>query len=173
MSKQKTIHTLETLLRRTTEEGDCMLWDGYLGNGTPMVYHDGKLIQVRKLVLILTNVPPRGQYTTCRCGDPLCVAPQHIVQRTTKEQHRLMGLRVSKSATNHARIAKITKARRSKLAKITQEQANEIRVSSESGPVLGARYGITKSQVRNIKIGRSWSTALDFGNPFAGLGARA
>lgn len=172
MSKTKTVYTLQTLLDRTTEEGDCRLWTGYAQNGAPMVFHDGKLIQVRKLVLILTGVTLRGQYTACRCGDPLCVAPAHIVQRTVKEHHTLMGLRVSQSSSNPARVAKITKARRGKLAKITQEQANEIRCSDESGPVLGARYGITKSQVRNIKIGRSWNVSLDFGNPFAGLGAR-
>ena len=170
--RAKTVYTLQTLLDHTTEEGDCLLWDGYMQNGVPMVYHDGQLVQVRKLVLVLSGAKLSGKYRTCSCGDSRCVALDHIVQRTAKTHFTMMGKQVGLASSNTARIAKITKYRRDVMAKITQEQANEIRLSEETGPVLGARYGITKSQVSNIKAGRSWAQKLDFGNPFAGLGGR-
>jgi len=167
MTRTNTIHTLESLRAWTTEEGDCLLWGKYLGNGVPMVYHDGKFIQVRKLVLRLSGVPPLGCYTAARCGNPTCVELTHIVQRTAKQHHSHMGKQVSLAPTNQMRIAKITKARRASVGKINQEQAIEIRMSEESGPVLAERYGVTRTMIARIKSGKSW--AQDFGNPFAGL----
>lgn len=167
MAKPKTIHTIESLMTLTTEEGDCRLWDKYIGNGVPMVYHDGKLIQVRKLMLMLQGIEVRTRYTAPTCNNPLCVDPSHIIQRTAKQQHTHMAKLVSGSPSNHSRIIKITKARREQVAKITQEQAIEIRMSDESGPVLADRFGITRSMVNRIKRGQSW--VQEFGNPFAGL----
>ena len=167
MAKPKTIHTIESLMALTTEEGDCRLWDKYLGNGVPMVFHDGKLIQVRKLLLLLQGIEVRTRYTAPTCNNPLCVEPSHIVQRTSKQQHAHMARQVSASPSNHSRIIKITKARREQVGKITQEQAIEIRMSDESGPVLAGRFGITRSMVNRIKRGQSW--AQEFGNPFSSL----
>lgn len=167
MAKPKTIHTLESLYALTTEEGDCRLWDKYLGNGVPMVYHDGKFIQVRKLILTLQGIDVWARYTASRCNNPLCVEFDHIIQRSAKQQHTHMGKRVAVSPSNHARIAKITLARRQQVGKINQAQAIEIRMSEESGPVLAERYGVTRTLISRIKRGKSW--AQEFGNPFAGL----
>lgn len=135
-----------------------------------MVYHDGALIAVRKLVLQLHGVPIVGAYHGTSCGNPLCVEHSHIVQRTPKQHHKHMGKLVSRSASNAARIAKITKTKRDG-GKITQDHAALIRLSDETGPVLAERYGVTKSLVNRIKAGKSWTK--EFGNPFTGLGARA
>lgn len=167
MAKPKTIHTIESLMALTTEEGDCRLWDKYLGNGVPMVYHDGRFIQVRKLILELQGVDVWARYTSPRCNNPLCVEPSHIIQRSPKQQHTHMAKRVSIAPSNQGRIIKITKARREQVGKITQAQAIEIRMSDESGPVLAERFGITRSMVNRIKRGKSW--VQEFGNPFAGL----
>ena len=167
MAKPKTIHTIESLMALTTEEGNCRLWNKYLGNGVPMIYHDGKFIQVRKLLLTLQGIEIRTRYTSPSCNNPLCVEPSHIVQRTEKQQHTHMARLVSQSPSNHMRLAKITKARRDLYAKLTQEQAIEIRMSIESGPVLAERYGVTRTLISRIKRGQTW--AQQFGNPFAGL----
>lgn len=156
MAKPKTIHTLESLFALTTEEGECRLWNKYLGNGVPMVYHDGRFIQVRKLILTLQGIDVWARYTASRCNNPLCVEPSHIIQRSPKQQHLHMAKQVSLSPSNPARIAKIT-----------QEQAIEIRLSDESGPVLAERFGVTRTMISRIKRGESW--AHEFGNPFSGL----
>lgn len=167
MAKPKTIHTIESLMALTTEEGDCRLWDKYLGNGVPMVFHDGRFIQVRKLILELQGVDVWARYTSPRCNNPLCVEPSHIIQRSPKQQHTHMAKRVSLAPSNQGRIIKITKARRAAVGKITQDQAIEIRMSDESGPVLADRYGVTRTMISRIKRGESW--AQEFGNPFSGL----
>lgn len=167
MSKPKTIHTLQSLYALTTEEGDCRLWKKYLGNGVPMVYHDGKVIQVRKLILMLKRVEVTARYVAPKCDNPLCVKPSHIVQRTSQEQHAHMARLVSKAPSNHSRIIKITKTRREQVGKLNQAQAMEIRMSEESGPVLADRYGVTRTLINRIKRGESW--VQEFGNPFAGL----
>ena len=59
--------------------------------------------------------------------------------------------------------------RASNQAKLTAEQAREIRESLESGPVLALRYGVNKSLINNIKRGEAWRV---YASPFAGLGAR-
>lgn len=167
MAKPKTIHTLETLTALATEEGDCLLWGKYLGNGVPMVYHDGKLIQVRKLILTLSGVHVWAPYVAAKCGNPTCIDQGHIVQRSTKQQHAHMGRLVSLAPSNPHRIVKITKARRDQVGKLTQEQAIEIRMSGESGPALAARFGVSRELVNRIKRGESW--AHEFGNPFSSL----
>lgn len=167
MAKPKTIHTLDSLFALTTEEGECRLWNKYLGNGVPMIYHDGQFIQVRKLILMLQGIDIRTRYISPKCNNPLCVEPSHIVQRTAQQQHSHMAKMVSQSPSNQMRIAKITKARRQQVGKLNQEQAIEIRMSDESGPVLAARYGVSRELVNRIKRGESWSQ--QFGNPFAAL----
>lgn len=167
MAKPKTIHTVQSLYALTTDEGECRLWDKYLGNGVPMVFHDGRFIQVRKLILELQGVHVWARYTSPKCNNPLCVDADHIVQRSPKQQHTHMAKRVSLAPSNPMRIAKITKARREQVGKINQAQAMEIRMSEESGPVLAERYGVTRTLISRIKRGESW--AQEFGNPFAGL----
>jgi hypothetical protein len=46
------------------------------------------------------------------------------------------------------------------------DQARTIRMSGESGPVLATRYGVNRSVINNIKLGRSWK---DYKNPFSAL----
>ena len=59
-------------------------------------------------------------------------------------------------------------ALRRSLDGLTIEQAREIRMSDESGPVLALRYGVDKSLINGIKAGRNWKEYSNT-NPFAGL----
>jgi len=170
--RANTVYTLKSLLERTTKDGSCLLWDGYMDNGVPMVCHDGKMVQVRKLVLLLKGVELKGKFRSCSCGDPRCVEPKHIVQRSAQEHQAYMIKKGVQSPNNAVRIAKIAMTRRKMLAKITQEQANDIFLSDEPNRVLAARNGISPSQVSNIKTRKAWKQHLDFGSPWAGLGSR-
>ena len=70
-----------------------------------------------------------------------------------------------------ARTAKIAKTRRHSNVnkKLDIDKAREIRMSTESGPVLAARYGVNRSLISRIKRGTDWK---DYANPYAALGAR-
>ncbi len=160
------VQTMETLLARTVEVGECREWQGYVGNGVPQVSHQGKVVAVRRLMLELQGRTLRpGDHAGCSCGNSLCV--QHIVQRTHAQHARAMSKSPARSEL--ARAAKLAQHARAHRAKITMEIAREIRCSPDSGPVLAARYGIDKGLVSRIRRNEAWR---EFSSPFAGLGSR-
>jgi len=163
-----TVHTIESLMEKTIEEGDCRLWTGYIGNNTPQVSHEKKMVMVRRLILKLKGKRvARADHVGTTCGVCGCVEPSHIQQRTRREHSSLMGL--SPNRNRLARAAKMAKHARENRAKLSIEIAREIRASDESGPVWAARLGITRGLVSRIRRGQAWR---EFGgNPFAGLGA--
>ena len=62
-----TIHTIKSLMERTSVEGDCIEWLGYSYEGNnPQVSHAGKMVAVRKLVMLLSGrkLPDRAYFKT-------------------------------------------------------------------------------------------------------------
>jgi hypothetical protein len=163
-------HTIESLKARTIEEGDCWLWQGYKANGTPQVSNPrpgfrSKMYSVRRLMRELaTEKPtPDGHYVTS-CGTPDCVNPKHVLYRTDEQHLQAIG-RLSSTG--------ITKARKLRQhymkvgrAKLTDEIAQEIRLSNESSPALAQRYGVDRSLISKVRRGEAWKVLA---NPFRGL----
>lgn len=160
-------HTIDSLRARCEEEGHCWLWTGYFGNGVPMVYSKGRMRSVR-LVLLELQGPVRrsAKYFAPTCGNAACVCPDHIAQRHPAEHMAHMGRNVD--SRGPARRIKLTAHARATKAKLTIEQAREIRMSTESGPVLAERYGVSRSIVNRIRRGEAWA---DQQNPFWRLAA--
>jgi DNA-binding transcriptional regulator YiaG len=167
MSKPRKVHTTESLLARTLEDGDCRVWQGYSTNKTPQVDHQGRMTSVRKLLFVLSGkVAEEGAYFGAKCQTVNCVCPDHIIKRHPKLQMKAMAKAASTGTVKAERLRKMTQTRRKTWAKLDMEKANTIRNSEESGPVLAQRYGITRSLVNRIKRGDQWR---DTSNPFAGL----
>lgn len=158
--------TMETLLARTVEEGECLLWEGSMGNArVPQATHGGKMVPVRRLMLEFQGKPPTStDFVSCTCGNHLCVSPSHI-QRRTKEEH-VVAMGSSPNRKRLARASKLASYAREHRAKLTMEQAREIRCSDESGTVLADRYGVHRCLINRIKRGEAWR---GYSNPFAGL----
>jgi hypothetical protein len=169
MKRTITIHTLESIMARTVEEGECLLWTGYFANKVPMVSHAGKVVAVRRLILELSGktINPTD-FASCRCKNKSCVLPAHIELRTKSQHSAAMGN--SPNRKENVRAAKLaTTWRESGRTKITIEIARAIRCSSDSGPVESKRYGIDKAMISRIRRGEAWR---EFSTPFSGLGAR-
>lgn len=167
-NKPKKLQTMESLLARTIEEGECQLWPGYIGNGVPQVSHNGKVVSIRRLMLeLLGKAVDPTDYASPRCHNTACVCPEHIVHRTAAQHARAM----AKAPTRNEdlRAAKLAATARKGDTKISIEKAREIRCSDETGPVLAERYGVGKGLIARIRRGEAWR---EFSNPFAGLGAR-
>jgi len=165
-SKPIAVQTMETLLARTVEEGECLLWGGYIGNSVPQVSHKGKVIAVRRLMLEFQGKVLRaGDHASTKCRNHACVHPEHISHRN-KFQHSAAML--SAPRNEEVRAAKLAAFRR-KTAKLDMDKAREIRCSEESGPTLAAKFGVNKALIARIRRGEAWR---EFSNPFAGLGAR-
>jgi len=159
------VHTERSILSRAVEVGECMEWQGYLANGTPAVCHEGRVVMVRRLLLSFRGVEvPQGSYAAPRCGNPLCVHPDHIAIRSQKQHAIVMAKGIDYNAPE--RIRKLTDSARELRAKLDIEKAREIRMSHEPSSVLADRYSVNKSLINRIKRGDAWR---DIRNPFAGL----
>lgn len=166
--------TLDDIRERCRMCGDC--WECITAAKTEhhrryvQVKHAGKHILARRLAYQLNRgVTVRGDLNIVPdCGNPYCINPAHQKALTESQKARRAA---SRGAFNSpVRAAKIAATRRRTNAKLTSQQAAEIRISDEPGPVLSARYGINNSLVNRIKRGDAWR---DYASPFLALGARA
>lgn len=162
------VYTLDTLLAKTEEVGDCLEWTGgYTGNGHPCTKHNGKAWMVRRLVLRLKGIEikPAHVVVPAKCDNLRCINPEHQVQRSERQHMKVMGLAGGQS--DHLRSAKIAATKRARgQARLTEDQVREIRASTGTLRELSAIYGVNKSRICGIRLGRMWK---DFSNPFAGL----
>lgn len=167
MGRPKAIHTLETILARTDEVGECLEWQGIMNNKTPQVRIDGKLLTVRRFIRDLQGKPASANvFLVPSCGNQKCVHPDHIMDRTRAKHMQVMGKLVQH---NHpVRVAKLQKAKASErvlddngLAVVltdprrAQDVADELRVS--------------KSLVNRIRKGTAYRQVSAATNPFSGL----
>ena len=162
MTRALTSHTVESLLARTEEEGDCRLWTGFLQNKmVPVVFHEGKLWSVRKLIATLEGrkVPSTGAWST-RCGCKSCVAPAHIMRRAPKEHIAHMQKTMFSNATLVAvRNTKLGLKKR----KVTDAMAAEIRGSNESHVAIAKRLGLSVGTIKKWRYGQVGATLADAG----------
>lgn len=166
---QRSAHTqltLEGLLARTVEVGDCREWQDYSGNGTPLVHDGTKMQPVRRVINQLLGKPV-GKYLVPRCDNPACVAPEHIQSRTQAQHSQRMAAKVDMQAP--ARVLKLQKTARAHRGKITEEIASAIFYSTTPAKEEAARYNIAKSLVCRIRRGESWRELSAANNPWVGL----
>lgn len=158
--------TLETLIARTQEEGQCMTWQGYFGNGVPMVSNPEErgMISVRRLILQLTGKnPPDGGFIAPRCGNRQCVNPQHLQHRTQRQHMAHIASEGSKNEMlNELRKAKISKAKR--------QISDTVRQAIIDSPLIAAlaakKYGVSVSTVKKYRVE---AKTIKLGNVWAGL----
>jgi len=164
MSKPATIHTTESLLARTVEVGDCKEWLGYCNNDNPRVYHEGRLHPVRKVLCWLRgqNVPSHF-FVSNSCGNPKCIAPEHIVMRTPKQHAIIMSKRVNYQ--HPSRVLKLTEKAQVR-RKLTDEQLHEILTSDKSRRMLGKEFSVNPSLISKIRSGKAHRMAAARNNPF-------
>jgi hypothetical protein len=169
MSKPITIHTVESLMDRVIEVGECWEWQRYSHNNVPQVFNGEKMVPVRRLFADLLGKPfPEGGYIVPRCDESKCVNPAHAKHYTERAFSLYRARRAAKShAGNLLRSAKIQAHKRATVAKITQEQADEIRLSTRPSREEAKIYGIDKSLVCRIRAGKAWVRLA--ANPFVGL----
>jgi hypothetical protein len=163
-----TIHTIESLMQRTSVEGDCIEWLGYSYEGNnPQVSHAGKMVAVRKLVMLLSGrkLPDRAYYKTT-CGNDLCVRLEHIKVVDTQKHMAAMAKNVRHNAPT--RIAKL-QASAINRRKLTDEQVQDILLSSGSSRALALQYGVSPGTISKVKGHRARRVVSASMNPFAGL----
>jgi hypothetical protein len=170
MAKPKTIHTVESMLASAQEEGDCRLWMGSMGTTkTPQVWHEGKMVAVRRLLRTLAGEEtPPGVYVCASCRDQRCIEPQHTILRYPGSHYKAMAKAAHTGTHKTIRRTRLSEWRRANPIKLDADRANAIRGDDRCYREIAATFGISKDMVGKIKRGQLWR---DHSNPFAGLGA--
>ena len=167
MGRKKVIQTLDTILARTDEVGECLEWQGIMANATPQIRIDRKLLSVRRVIReLLGRQAKTGNFLAASCGNSKCVKPEHIIEHTQRQHMKAI---TSKVDHNHpVRIAKLQKAKQH-LRVVSDEALMMIRSDSRSGKVVASELGVSKSLVNKIRRGECYRDVRASSNPFAGL----
>jgi hypothetical protein len=138
-------------MRDARREGECLV--AAAGHpdrsGHRRLWAHGRLVGVHRLAWQEANgreVPP-GLLVRHSCDNPPCIEPSHLLLGTVADNNRDRDERGRHRALRGSENGR---------AKLTEAQANEIRLSGASGPVLAARYGISRSTVSLIRKGRRY-----------------
>ena len=139
------------LLGNTVQTADgCMRWAGAMDSGQITARVDGEKLNVRtELWRLYGRKPlPPGFCVRSVCGDPLCVAREHMVA----EAHAAAIRNIPRPVHVRAKIAAGKRAN----SKITMAVADEIRASTLSDRVLAEKFGVHPSMVGRIRRGDNW-----------------
>ena len=124
----------------------CWIWTGavFPRNGYGAFAHTEQLAHRMAWLLYRGAIPRRAQVLHS-CDVPCCVNPEHLF--------------IGNQADNMA--DKVRKDRQSRgvgtgMAKITEEQVTLIRTDQRKQAAIAAQYGISQSQVCDIKRRASW-----------------
>ena len=167
--------TRDELIRQmTVEEGDCLIWQGPADRGRPTFevrYQDGKRRRVAaRMWLALLAGDAKAQADEARmlagqpwtsvwvatCGNPRCVAPEHV-QRITQQEHmsragRSTWANAASRSVATERIAAVTRKQRGVL---TAEQVAQL-------PALVAHHGTQRKAAAVLGVSQatvSWLLA--------------
>ena len=164
MAKPQTIHTVESLLARTVDVGECKEWLGYSNNNNPRVYHEGRLQPTRKVLCKLNgqHIPP-GFFVGTSCGNRKCVNPAHAVIRTPRQHAVIMAENVDHM--HPSRLLKLTEKAQVR-RKLTDEQLEEIRMTGTSRRILAEKFAVNPSLISRIRAGKAHRMSAARNNPF-------
>ena len=167
MGRPKVIQTLETILARTDEVGECLEWQGIMHNGTPQIRIDRKLLSVRRAIRELQGKPASSSvFLATSCGNPKCVHPDHIMARTKTQHMQAMGKLIQH---NHpVRIAKLQKAKASE-RKLDATGLALVLTDPRRAQDVAEELNVSKSLVTRIRRGEAYRQVSAASNPFAGL----
>lgn len=147
------VNLIARLLARCTEVGDCLIWQGRVAHGSPLVHLGGKYLTARRVLWEATHgAIPRGLYPSCICHETACMNIKHIRLMTTQQI-------AAKAATRGAfsrpeRRAAIALAVRRK-SNLTPEMLHRIR-AADTGAAVARELGISKSLATKIRAGKAW-----------------
>lgn len=130
---------------KVEKSSSCWVWKGATDkNGYGIFRLDGKNIKAHRFAFELWVHPIPGGLCCChRCDNPGCVNPSHIFLGTNAEN-------------TADKVRKNRQARVRGYFKLSADQALMIREHKGTQREIAERFGISRSQVGNIKRGDHW-----------------
>ena len=146
--------TLEQILSRCTEEGDCKLWTGALhSNGYARIDRkdapSGYAHLCAWLLAKRRRSVPAGKRLSNACGHKHCCEPSHWKPESWSQINARVAAKHSA-----ARKARITATMRARFGKLTPAIVEDVLTSKDSGAELGRRHGLSRSMVALVRTGR-------------------
>jgi len=151
---------------RCIEVGDCWEWQGAMQScgSTPVIRIKQKTTSVRRLLLQAAGVNVHGRVCTYKCGNELCVNPEHLEAIGRKKLSKRVADSTKYTASVMRKVKLAKKARQR--GKLTPELVAEIKQAEGTQRQIAARYGISQATVSCIRRGATWR---DYANPFTQL----
>lgn len=151
---------------RCEEYGDCWEWKGALQSKsvTPVIHYERRVVAVRRLIAEQQGHYMADKIATYKCGNQLCVNPDHIQVTTRKKLAKRMASELKYHA-NPVRMKKLSDAARRR-GKLTIEAVRQIREATGSQRQIAAQFGVSQATVSVILRGSSWR---EYSNPFSQL----
>ena len=129
----------------TTKDGSCLLWNGNkTTQGYGLITFNGTLVLAHRFVYKLLNPEEdiSDKVIMHSCDNPSCVNPEHLSSGTQSDN--------IKDCSEKGRWGKY------RTAKLTEDQAKEIKYSLLPPRYYTELYGIGKTTVSAIRRGISW-----------------
>lgn len=122
---------------------------------------------MRKLIRELQGQPTgRGIFTSVKCGNPLCVNPDHLIDRNMRQHAKMMASKIDyDSPVRTAKLQKLAAGRK----KISDEGIHAARTDPRSCREVAEEFGVTKSLIARIRAGKAHRQVNAQSNFFAGL----
>jgi hypothetical protein len=132
----------------------CWEWAGtYFVNGYGKYVIDGKQHKAHRVAWQITHGRSPGALLVCHtCDNPACVRPDHLFAGS----HADNMLDMAKKGRRRG----VTAGERNGRAKLTEQDVHAILRSSENNSSTGRRYGVSPTNIRDIRLGRLWKDVV-------------
>lgn len=130
----------------SANSNDCIEWIySTTGNGRPLVWQNGKLLQASRVVLEMVLGPPPSDkhfalHSPVECHNPICINPRHLRWGTLKENNADMFIDGTACVGN-----------RNGNCKLSDDDVRLIRASSKRSDDIAKQFSIHERTVRRIR----------------------
>jgi hypothetical protein len=131
----------------------CWDWTGYKNEkGYGVINLGGERMLTHRMAYQLTaGSIPDGMFVLHHCDNPACVRFKHLFLGTLADNNADM------DAKGRSRRGHNMPGIGNHQAKLTESDVRAIRISTEKGVVLAARYSVTKTTICSILKRRLWT----------------
>jgi len=136
------------VVRRGPEE--CWAWNGRKNaSGYGVIDHVSRPRLVHRISYFLHTGFDPSEFSVCHsCDNPECTNPEHLWLGS--HQDNMADASAKGRMTGGPRGSQVGSS------KLTESDVMDIRASSEPGPKIAARYGVTKEAIYAIRTRKNW-----------------